>query len=220
MGRLRHARHVQHPRNAGWPNGREPQGHGVSVVVGGGESPPQGEGRQVGRHFKGEGSEMDDYLIRVDVAPLESCLTSKESRAVRRGAVGKVPAQVTRRPPTLLHGLRKIEQAVLKRRCIAGSEPAAGADAAATTAVIIEPAESPTLPADPAGAVVLDYCAAVRGILNDDQGGPLQPPGLRMAQARDEVRESIQHNLDEKTGGSRSSNSVAWPVASTVASTK
>jgi hypothetical protein len=46
---------------------------------------------------------MDDYLNRVDVAPLESCLTSKESRAVRRGAVGKVPAQVTRRPPTLPH---------------------------------------------------------------------------------------------------------------------
>ena len=47
------------------------------MVVGGGESPPQGEGRQVGRHFKGEGSEMDDYLIRVDVAPLASCLRSK-----------------------------------------------------------------------------------------------------------------------------------------------
>ena len=46
---------------------------------------------------------MDDYRIRVEVAPLESCLTSKESRAVRRGAVGKVPAQVTRWPPTLLH---------------------------------------------------------------------------------------------------------------------
>src|SRR4051812_9328071 len=101
MGRLRHARYVQHRRNAGWPNGREPQGHGVSVVVRGGESPPHGEGRQVGRHLKGEGSEMDDDLNRVDVAALESCLTSKESRSVRRGAVGKVPAQVTRRPPTL-----------------------------------------------------------------------------------------------------------------------
>ena len=119
-----------------------------------------------------------------------------------------------------VRGLRKIEQAVLKRRGIAGSEEAAGADAAATMAVIIEPVESPASPADPAGAVVLDYCAAVRGILNDDQGGPLQPPGLRMAQALDEVRESIQHNLDEKKGGSRSSNSVAWPVASTGASTK
>ena len=89
MGRLRHARHVQHPRNAGWPTGREPQGHGVSVVVRGRESRPHGEGRQVGCHLKGEGSEMDDDLIRVDVASLESCLTSKESRAVRRGAVGK-----------------------------------------------------------------------------------------------------------------------------------
>src|SRR5262245_38744271 len=101
MGRLRRARHVQHQRNAGWPNGREPHGHGVSVVVRGGESPLHGEGRQVGRHLKGEGSEMDEYLNRVDVASLESCLTSKESRAVRRGAVGKVPTQVTRRPPTL-----------------------------------------------------------------------------------------------------------------------
>jgi hypothetical protein len=57
----------------------------------------------VGCHLKGEGSEKDDDLIRVDVASLESCLKSKESRAVRRGAVGKVPAQVTRRPPTLPH---------------------------------------------------------------------------------------------------------------------
>jgi hypothetical protein len=119
-----------------------------------------------------------------------------------------------------VRGLRKIEQAVLKRRGIAGSGEAAGTDATAAMAVIIEPVESPASPADPAGAVVLDYCAAVRGIVNDDQGGPLQPPGLRMARALDEVRESIQHNLDEKKGGSRSSNSVAWPAASTGASTK
>jgi hypothetical protein len=32
-----------------------------------------------------------------------------------------------------------------------------------------------------AGEVVLGYCAAVRGILNDDQGGPLHPPGVRMS---------------------------------------
>lgn len=42
-----------------------------------------------------------------------------------------------------------------------------------------------------AGQVVLDYCAAVRGILNDDQGGPLHPPGLRMAEALAEVRASL-----------------------------
>ena len=52
-------------------------------------------------------------------------------------------------------------------------------------------------------AVVLDYCAAVRGILNDDQGGPLTPPGLRMAAALREVRESLQRNLDAQKGGAR-----------------
>jgi hypothetical protein len=50
-------------------------------------------------------------------------------------------------------------------------------------------------------AVVLDYCAAVRGILNSDQGGPLQPPGLRMAEALEEVRASLQRNLDANRGG-------------------
>jgi len=43
--------------------------------------------------------------------------------------------------------------------------------------------------------VVLDYCAAVRGILNYDQGGPLRPPGLRMAQALRQVRASLGRNL-------------------------
>ena len=67
---------------------------------------------------------------------------------------------------------------------------------------------------DPAGSVVLDYCAAVRGILNDDQGGPLHPPGLRMAEALGEVQESIQRNLDEQKGGSRRSNSAGCRDAS------
>ena len=48
---------------------------------------------------------------------------------------------------------------------------------------------------DTACDVVLDYCVAVRGILNDDQGGPLQPPGLRMAEALQEVRESLRETL-------------------------
>ena len=48
--------------------------------------------------------------------------------------------------------------------------------------------------------VVLDYCAAVRGILNDDQGGPLHPPGLRMAKALDQVAESIRGVTSAKKG--------------------
>jgi hypothetical protein len=51
--------------------------------------------------------------------------------------------------------------------------------------------------------VVLDYCAAVRGIINDSQGGPLHPPGLRMSEALGEVRKSLQRNLRLKKGGTR-----------------
>lgn len=51
--------------------------------------------------------------------------------------------------------------------------------------------------------VVLDYCAAVRGIINDSQGGPLRPPGLRMSQALGEVEQSLQRNVRLKKGGTR-----------------
>ena len=54
---------------------------------------------------------------------------------------------------------------------------------------------------DEAGEVVLGYCAAVRGILNDDQGGPLHPPGLRMSEALQEGRAALDRNLDAKKGG-------------------
>jgi hypothetical protein len=117
-----------------------------------------------------------------------------------------------------VRGLRMIEQAVLKRRGVAAAGEAAGDEAEAPMAVTGGPAGPPAPQADPAGAVVLDYCAAVRGILNDDQGGPLHPPGLRMAEALDEVRASIRRDLDEKKGDSRSSNSADWPAASTAAS--
>jgi hypothetical protein len=74
---------------------------------------------------------------------------------------------------------------------------------------LVEPA------ADEAGQVVLDYGAAVRGILNDDQGGPLQPPGLRMAAALQEVRTSLQRNLDAKKGGAVRSSCASSRAALT-----
>jgi len=51
-----------------------------------------------------------------------------------------------------------------------------------------------------ANAVVLDYCTAVKGILNDDQGGPLHPPGIRMVEALQSVRESVDRCLATKKG--------------------
>src|SRR5262252_4693059 len=53
--------------------------------------------------------------------------------------------------------------------------------------------------------VVRDYCAAVRGILNDDQGGPLHPPGLRMAEALADVHASLQRHVEAQKGGRRTS---------------
>ena len=114
-----------------------------------------------------------------------------------------------------VRGLRKIEQTVLKRQKAEESQGLAGDDPTTTMTVIVGPANPPSSPVDSASAVVLEYCAAVRGILNDDQGGPLHPPGLRMAEALEEVRESIQRNLDAKKGGSQRSNSTDWPAVLT-----
>jgi hypothetical protein len=114
-----------------------------------------------------------------------------------------------------VRGLRKIEQAVLKQQSAEAPKSLGEDNPEATVTVIAGPANSLSLESDWAGAVVLDYCAAVRGILNNDQGGPLQPPGLLMAEALTEVRESIQRNLDAKKGGSQRSNSIVWPSAST-----
>ena len=41
------------------------------------------------------------------------------------------------------------------------------------------------------GAVVLDFCSAVRGILNDNHGGPCNPSGMRMVDALADVQDSL-----------------------------
>jgi hypothetical protein len=116
-----------------------------------------------------------------------------------------------------VRGLRGIEQTVLKERNHT-TEVEEQSQALPHSSVVIEetnPENAPLAEEAPAGDVILKYCAVVRGILNDDQGGPLHPPGLRMAEALGEVRESIQRNLDEKKGGPQKSNSTAWPAALT-----
>src|SRR5262249_24069115 len=98
--------------------------------------------------------------------------------------------------------------------------PAADAAHEATGAAVARrppaAAEPPAAPAaDEGGQVVLDYCAAVRGILNDDQGGPVHPPGLRMAEALREVGATLQRNRGAKKGGAaRGSCGNAGGVAS------
>jgi hypothetical protein len=138
-----------------------------------------------------------------------------------------------------VRGLRSIERDVLGQQSQASVQvvdlpstaaPVAEAPAVATTdvssdqpmdaasQVALNPTVAPSdQPMDAASQVVLDYCSAVRGVLNSDQGGPLQPPGLRMAGALQEIRESLQVNLEEKKGSLRMANSNGWPTASTKA---
>jgi hypothetical protein len=92
-----------------------------------------------------------------------------------------------------IRGLRGIEREVLKE--IAAAQATQGKDRKG--AVML------TVTAPNGLDVVLDYCAAVRGIINDSQGGPLRPPGLRMSEALGEVRRSLRRNLRRKKGGRR-----------------
>jgi hypothetical protein len=112
-----------------------------------------------------------------------------------------------------VRGLREVERRILEERR-KGSSPSASSDEA-ETAVTPPPATlSASSPATPAAAsmapdarraeaqdIVLEYAAGIRGILNDDQGGPLDPPGLRMAEALGEVRASLQRCVEQKKGG-------------------
>lgn len=118
-----------------------------------------------------------------------------------------------------VRGLRKIEQAVLQRPKAETKDDLTPQTPEASRTATAAANRSPAV-VDAGDSVVLDYCAAVRGILNDDQGGPLNPPGLRMAEALGEVQESIQRNLDAKKGGSRRSNSADCRDASRRAWTK
>lgn len=93
-----------------------------------------------------------------------------------------------------VRGLRAIERQVLQEQRTTATAVAVSAETSVA---------EPVRPPDPAAAVVLDYCTVVKGILNDDQGGPLHPPGLRMAEALRSVRESLERNLEAKKGGAR-----------------
>ena len=92
-----------------------------------------------------------------------------------------------------IRGLRGIEREVLKLRTThkADQDECQG--------------WSPMLRLEANGlGVVLDDCVAVRGILNDSQGGPLRPPGLRMSEALGDVQQSLRRNVRLKKGGTRS----------------
>jgi hypothetical protein len=116
-----------------------------------------------------------------------------------------------------VRGLRAIERRVLEdRRHTAVPEPSplhetpkTAAPPRANTPEAPAPAPCASALGDPgvadeAGEVVLGYCAAVRGILTDSRGGPLHPPGLRMSEALQDVRDSLERNVHAQKGGVQS----------------
>jgi hypothetical protein len=101
-----------------------------------------------------------------------------------------------------VRGLREIERDVLAEQAtVTAAAPPTEAPPTAAASTEAMPASLAPAVAEP--NVVLEYCAAVRGILNDNHGGPLHPPGERMAEALSEVRQSLQRNLEAKKGGPR-----------------
>jgi hypothetical protein len=82
-----------------------------------------------------------------------------------------------------VRGLRAIEREILqqRQRIVAEVPPVAPVPVPPVppppTNPLAKDVPVATGPPTDAGEVVLDYCSAVRGMLHDDQGGPLQPPG-------------------------------------------
>jgi hypothetical protein len=113
-----------------------------------------------------------------------------------------------------VRGLRQVERRILDERR-KGSTPTVSSGEAVTPTPTPTPttlsASNPAAPTAAAMApdaarseaqgIVLEYAAGIRGVLNDDQGGPLDPPGLRMAEALGEVRASLQRCVEQKKGG-------------------
>ena len=109
-----------------------------------------------------------------------------------------------------VRGLRQVERDILDERRKGANSSGSSAEVAPTptpaTPSNASPAASTTAPVAPCAAhpeaqdLVLAYAAGIRGILNDDQGGPLDPPGLRMAEALGEVRASLQRCVEQERG--------------------
>lgn len=138
---------------------------------------------------------IEQAVLREEAENAVSAAKGVVSSGLDQADIEEQPARAL---PPLAAANGETAAATLTAEVPTRNEEVAGAGAAcAAEQVATEPS--------PAGQVVLDYCAVVRGILNDDQGGPLHPPGLRMAAALADVRKSLERNLGAKKGGAQRS---------------
>ena len=131
---------------------------------------------------------------------LDICVRAIERRVLeeRRQAAAPGPLPQDERPKTE-ESPRVDASEVAAAPCASSAPSLVLRDSAMEAPGRATPGDAPV--ADEVGEVVLGYCAAVRGILNDSQGGPLHPPGLRMREALEDVRDSLERNLQAKKGG-------------------
>lgn len=111
-------------------------------------------------------------------------------------------AKVTMRKK--VRGLRSIERDVLEQRhnrAVQEQAPVQPPKTSESVAGQDNRSENDLARQVEAEQIMLDYCTATRGIVNNDQGGPLEPPGLRMAESLQQVRNSIERNLDTQKKG-------------------
>lgn len=80
-----------------------------------------------------------------------------------------------------IRGLRTLEREVLEARQADSDDASPASDDVEKTASL----------RGECGEVVLEYCSVVRGILNDNHGGPYHPPGVRMLEALSDVQQSL-----------------------------
>jgi hypothetical protein len=129
----------------------------------------------------------------------------------RRPAAAPEPTPPAERPKTEETPQTALPAVATPEACVGsalgGDRPASALDATGGAV----PGEAGV--ADEAGEVGRGYCAAVRGLLTDDQGGPLHPPGLRRSEALQEGRESLERNLHAKKGGLQRRCCNVWPAA-------
>ena len=152
---------------------------------------------------KVRGLRKNEHKVEAEKAAAIAAATAAEAAAVEAAVAAAIAAEaatveavaVAATPVSAaVTGASVASEATAVAAAATLAEAVAAAAVAAETAAI---AAAATSSAD----AVLDYCVAVRGILNDNKGGPLHPPGERMAEALIQVREAIRENPEAKKGG-------------------
>ena len=135
--------------------------------------------------------------------------TGRGVRAIARGVLAARRHAAAPEPPPPHATSQAADGPLSARPAAAAPAPWASSDVGAGRTASAREAPGWAAAGEPggeeaAGAGVLAYGAAVRGRLNDRQGGPLHPPGGRMSAACQDVRDALDGNLQAHKGGGES----------------